>query len=112
LLGGTAAEPVLAAAGRGLASRTGVAVRPYVVVNRLFGPHVTVTGLLGGREVLAALRKGPLADGEWLLAPRTFLPAEVGRTLDDITEGELSAACGGRLALGHDLSTALAVTAR
>ncbi len=45
--------------------------------NRLFGPHVTVTGLLGGREVLDALRGEPLAAGEWLLAPRAFLPGDL-----------------------------------
>ncbi len=52
------------------------------VTNRLFGPHVTVTGLLGGDEVLGALRAAPLAEGEWLLAPRVFLPrsrAHAGR---------------------------------
>ena len=86
LLGGTASAPVLAEAARRLDARTGAAVRPFIVDNALFGPRVTVTGLLGGREVLAALRERPLAAGEWLLAPRTFLPAELGRTLDDVTE--------------------------
>ena len=108
LLGGAASAPVLAEAARRLTARTGAAVRPFVVDNALFGPRVTVTGLLGGREVLAALRERPLAGGEWLLAPRTFLPAELGRTLDDVSETELSAACGGRLALGDDLAAALA----
>ena len=108
LLGGAASAPVLAEAARRLSARTGAAVRPFVVDNALFGPRVTVTGLLGGRDVLAGLRERPLADGEWLLAPHTFLPAELGRTLDDVTEAELSAACGGRLALGADLAAALA----
>lgn len=110
LLGGTAAKPVLAAAAESLAAR-GVAVRPFIVANRLFGPRVTVTGLLGGREVLAALREQPLAGGEWLLAPRTFVPAELGRTLDDVTEAEIAAACDGRFAAGHDLASALALVA-
>jgi putative radical SAM enzyme (TIGR03279 family) len=108
LLGGTASAPVLAAAARRLNARTGAAVRPFVVDNALFGRRVTVTGLLGGREVLAALRERPLAAGEWLLAPRTFLPSDLGRTLDDVSERELAAACGGRLALGADLPGALA----
>jgi NifB/MoaA-like Fe-S oxidoreductase len=112
LLGGTASAPVLAEAACRFNARTDAAVRPFVVDNALFGPRVTVTGLLGGREVLAALRERPLAAGEWLLAPRTFLPAELGRTLDDVTERELAAACGGRLALGDDLATALAAVRR
>ena len=36
-----------------------------------------MTGLLGGEEVLEALRREPLAAGEWLLAPRAFLPAAI-----------------------------------
>jgi putative radical SAM enzyme (TIGR03279 family) len=107
LLGGTASAPVLTAAACGLVARGARAVRPYVVANRLFGPHVTVTGLLGGREVLAALREQPLAAGEWQLAPRVWLPADLSRTLDDVTEAELAAACGGRLALGDDLADAV-----
>jgi putative radical SAM enzyme (TIGR03279 family) len=112
LLGGAVAAPVLAEASRRLALRSSVAVRPFIVVNALFGPRVTVTGLLGGREVIAALLEKPLTEGEWLLAPRTFLPAGLGRTLDDITEEELAAACGGRLALGDDLAAALAAVRR
>ena len=112
LLGGTAAAPVLAEAGRRLVSRTGCVVRPYIVANRLFGGAVTVTGLLGGREVVAALREKPLARDEWLLAPRAFLPEDLGRTLDEVGEKELAAACGGRLALGHDLSSAVAAVSR
>ena len=112
LLGGVAAAPVLAAASRRLAARTGAAVRPFIVANRLFGPHVTVTGLLGGREVADALRERPLAVDEWLLAPRTVAPEGLGRTLDDVSEAELAAACGGRLALGPDLAGAWALAER
>ena len=92
--------------------RTGAAVRPYIVANRLFGGTVTVTGLLGGREVLAALRAQPLGRDEWLLAPRAFLPEDLGRTLDEVSETELAAACGGRLSLGRDLSSAVAAVRR
>ncbi len=86
----------------------GVACRPLVVENSLFGPHVTVTGLLGGDEVLEALRREPLAPGEWLLAPRTFLPADLGRTLDDVSEQALSEACEGRLLVTSGLYEAFA----
>lgn len=102
LLTGEQAAPVVAAACRGLP-----AARPLVVRNRLFGPHVTVTGLLGGREVLDALTVAPLDEGEWLLAPRSFLPAALGRTLDDVNEEELAAACGGRLVVAGSVADAL-----
>ena len=103
LLSGTLAEPVIAGASDVLQRHYDLPVRPLVVPNRLFGPHVTVTGLLGGAEVLEALRRDPLAAGEWLLAPRAFLPAALSRTLDDVGEDELAAACGGRLAVVESL---------
>lgn len=103
VLCGTLAAPVIARVAEQLAG-VGAPLRPFPVVNSLFGEHVTVTGLLGGAEVLAALAAAPLASGEWLLAPRGFLPAALGRTLDDISEEELAAACGGRLALGETLA--------
>jgi len=108
LLTGTLARPVLERAGGLLGAAAGVPVRPFAVENRVFGPHVTVTGLLGGGEVLDALRGDPLAGGEWLLAPRTWLPADLGRTLDDVAEDELEAACGGRLVVAETLSEAFA----
>jgi putative radical SAM enzyme (TIGR03279 family) len=103
LLSGTLAEPVIERASGALQAHYGVPVRPLVVPNRLFGPQVTVTGLLGGAEVLEALRRDPLAEGEWLLAPRLFLPAALGRTLDDVGEDELAAGCGGRLVVVESL---------
>ena len=106
LLTGTLAEPVVARAAEGLRAVLGVPVRPFVVVNDLFGPHVTVTGLLGGAEVLAALGRDPLGAGEWLVAPRAFLPEALGRTLDDVGEDDFAAACGGRLVLAGSLREA------
>lgn len=108
LLTGTLAAPVLARAADVLGPAAGVPVRPLCVENGLFGPHVTVTGLLGGREVLDMLRRDPLAGGEWLLAPRTWLPEDLGRTLDDVEEAELAAACGGQLLVAGSLGDAFA----
>ncbi len=108
LLTGTLAAPVLARAADVLGPAAGVPVRPLVVENGLFGPHVTVTGLLGGAEVLDMLRRDPLAGGEWLLAPRAWLPEDLGRTLDDVGEAELAAACRGRLLVAGSLGDAFA----
>jgi putative radical SAM enzyme (TIGR03279 family) len=112
ILCGALAEPVVAGAAEMLTEALGRPLHAFRVGNRLFGPHVTVTGLLGGREVLDALRDDPLAAGEWLVAPRVFLPAELGRTLDDVGEDELAAACGGRLALADSLRQAFATLSR
>jgi putative radical SAM enzyme (TIGR03279 family) len=112
LLTGALAEPVIDEVAGLLEGALGLPVRPFVVRNRLFGPHVTVTGLLGGAELLEALRSRPLEEGQWLLAPRTFLPAGLGRTLDDVGEDELTAACGGRLVLAGSLVEAFATLSR
>ena len=106
LLCGTLARPVVERVAAVLGAASGVRVRPFPVENALFGPHVTVTGLLGGSEVLEALRRDPLADGEWLAAPRAWLPKDLGRTLDDVGENELEAACRGRLVLADSLGGA------
>ena len=109
LLTGTLAAPVLAEVAVELADADSVCrCGRSPSRNRLFGPHVTVTGLLGGGEVLGALRDEPLADDEWLVAPRSFLPAGLGRTLDDVGEAELAAACGGRFVLAGSLVEAFA----
>ncbi len=108
VLCGTLAEPVVARAAELCAAGCGAPLRPFPVVNRLFGEHVTVTGLLGGAEVLAALAAAPLAPDEWLLAPRGFLPAALGRTLDDVTEEDLAVTCGGRLVVADSLAEGFA----
>jgi len=112
ILCGALAEPVIARAAGMLTAAFDLPVRAFPVENRLFGPHVTVTGLLGGKEVLDALHDDSLAQDEWLVAPRVFLPAELGRTLDDVGEDELAAACGGRLALAESLRQAFATLSR
>ena len=112
ILCGSLAAPVVASAAELLFAAFDLPVRAFPVANSLFGPHVTVTGLLGGREVLDALRDDPLAAGEWLVAPRVFLPVELGRTLDDVGEAEVAAACGGRLALADSLRQAFVTLCR
>jgi putative radical SAM enzyme (TIGR03279 family) len=112
LLTGLLARPVLERTAAILRPAAGVPVRPFAVENSVFGPHVTVTGLLGGAEVLEALRRDPLAEGEWLVAPRVWLPADQGVTLDDVAGDELAAACGGRLVVADTLGDAFARLSR
>ena len=111
LLGGLLVRPVLDEVCSRL-ERAGTTCRPLVVANRLFGAHVTVTGLLGGREVVAALQADPLRPGEWLVAPRDFLPGDRELTLDDVRADDVAAACDGRLALAAGLGDAFARLAR
>jgi putative radical SAM enzyme (TIGR03279 family) len=106
ILCGTLAEPVVTGGAGMLAGAFDLPMRAFPVENRLFGAHVTVTGLLGGREVVDSLRDDALGPDEWLVAPRVVLPAGLGRTLDDVGEDELAAACGGRLILAESLGEA------
>lgn len=101
LLSGVLAAPLVHDAARRLGE-----ARPLVVANRLFGPHVSVTGLLGGREVLERLAVEPLRPDEWLLAPAAFLPPETGLTLDDVPLEALQEACSGRLVVADGLREA------
>lgn len=66
-----------------LAEMTGLQVRVLPVVNRFFGPTVTVSGLLTGQDVVAALRDQMLGGPVFL--PRGMFDASGERTLDDWT---------------------------
>ena len=75
-----------------------------VVDNGFFGPGITVSGLLTGRDIIGALRGGP-----WDLA---VLPPNTvngdGVTLDDLTVAGLEAASGIPVTVGdYDLAASL-----
>jgi putative radical SAM enzyme (TIGR03279 family) len=69
------------------------------VTNRFFGAVTTVSGLLTGRDVIAALQDRPL--GEMVLLPRAMFTgrygagsAPPGMTLDEMTAGQIAAEVG------------------
>ncbi|MBN1935901.1 MAG: DUF512 domain-containing protein [Anaerolineae bacterium] len=66
-----------------LSNKIGVHFEIVPVVNQLFGETVTVSGLLGGREVIAALQAHPL--GDMVCLPRAMFDDAGERTLDDLT---------------------------
>jgi len=81
LVCGKAIEPTLRALSRDLALYTGAEIDVLGVENNLFGPTVTVSGLLGGRDVLAAL-DSHLAGHVFL--PRAMFDQSGELTLDDV----------------------------
>jgi putative radical SAM enzyme (TIGR03279 family) len=85
LVCGTLIAPVMRQAARTLAEAGGVRV---TVVNRLFGGMVTVSGLLGGEDVIAALEGCAL--GDVVCLPRAMLDDAGERTLDDLTVDDMS----------------------
>lgn len=66
-----------------LSGATGVSMHPVAVRNRLFGPTVTVTGLVCGADVVAALEEVEL--GELVLVPDVMLKEGEGVFLDNLT---------------------------
>ena len=69
------------------------------VANEFFGPTVTVSGLLTGRDVIAALQKRDLGDVVFL--PRTLFDAAGEVTLDDMTPPEIGARLGARVEIAR-----------
>lgn len=63
-------------------------------VNHLFGEYVTVTGLLGGRDVIAAARAACIRSEDTILMPASALDSSGERFLDDLTLAELTVTLG------------------
>jgi putative radical SAM enzyme (TIGR03279 family) len=78
-----------------LSVKTGVKLEPVVVKNRLFGARVTVTGLVGGNDIVKALKGRDL--GEAVVVPDVMLKEGEGLFLDDLTVEELERALDTRV---------------
>jgi putative radical SAM enzyme (TIGR03279 family) len=84
------AAPVMRRIAREITRATGLEVRVVPVVNQLFGPIVTVAGLLGGQDTLDTIAR-ELADfgpDDLALLPRVMLDNAGVRFLDDVTLAE------------------------
>jgi putative radical SAM enzyme (TIGR03279 family) len=91
LVTSTMAQPVIEAFAADLRLVENLDVQVLPVVNRFFGPEVTVAGLLCGQDVLdALLANGNL--GDLVLLPRVMLDSEGKRFLDDVTVEDFKAA--------------------
>jgi putative radical SAM enzyme (TIGR03279 family) len=75
-----------------LSEVTGVAIIPVAVKNRLFGPTVTVTGLVCGRDIIAALQGVDL--GDLVLVPDVMMKEGEGVFLDDLSLEDLERELG------------------
>ena len=92
LVCGTLIAPLMTRLMDELAALTGLQVEVLPVVNQFFGPTVTVSGLLVGQDVVAALKERVL-DGPVFL-PRAMFDAAGERTLDDWTLEAMEGALG------------------
>ena len=92
LVCGTLIAPILADIAREFSALTGFGVEVIPVVNRFFGPTVTVSGLLTGQDVVSALEGQDM--GDVVIMPRAMFDASGERTLDDWTPDQLEERLG------------------
>lgn len=75
-----------------LAEKSGVDIVPMAIENRLFGPGITVSGLVAGNDIAAALAGYDV--GSCLLVPDVMLKEGEGVFLDDVTPADLKERIG------------------
>jgi putative radical SAM enzyme (TIGR03279 family) len=80
-----------------LGERTGVELETRAVKNRLFGRSVTVSGLVGGNDIIASLEGVEI--GAALLVPDVMLKEGAGLFLDDVSLEELGTRLGCRIVI-------------
>jgi putative radical SAM enzyme (TIGR03279 family) len=78
-----------------LSSKTGLELVPVAVENRLFGPSVTVSGLVAGHDLITALQGKDI--GRILLIPDVMLKEGEGVFLDDVSLKKLETRLGCRV---------------
>jgi NifB/MoaA-like Fe-S oxidoreductase len=105
LVCGTLIAPVLQRIAREVALLTGVEAPLVPVENRLFGPRVTVSGLLGAADIVEALRR--VAIGDLVVLPRHALDHAGALFLDGGTPEGVAKALGTRLVFASCMSDLL-----
>ena len=91
---GTAAFPLISELAAAAQDKIpGLKINVYAVTNRLFGESITVSGLITGADIIAAVEGRPL--GEELIIPPNCLRSEGDMFLDNMTVEQLSEKLGG-----------------
>ena len=98
---GTLIAPTLLAIADELSGLTGTPIEVAPVANRFFGEHVTVSGLLTGGDVIAALSGRAL---EQVVLPRAMFDAAGELTLDDMTPADLTRELGAPIMMANEIS--------
>ena len=92
VVSGELAAPLLRGVLADLSAITGVATRLHVVRNNLFGPRVTVAGLLTAEDVISQVK--PNLWGDVVALPRAMFDGEGLRTLDEASVSTIEDALG------------------
>lgn len=96
VLTGELSAPVLGEAAMLIEERLGLDIEVMPLANRLFGGEVSVAGLLGGAEIVEAVRAGARR-GKVLVPDIAFEPG--GLTLDGVSRAEIEDAAPGRVSV-------------
>ena len=75
-----------------LAIKSGVDIVPLAVESKLFGPSITVSGLIAGNDIIAALTGSDI--GSSLFVPDVMLKEGEGVFLDDVSLADLERRVG------------------
>lgn len=94
--------PTMISSIESLNAALGTQIRPVVVENRFFGPEINVSGLLTGRDVLAALEDRP--GDEPVFISNHMISARTNTLLDDMRLDELQTALGRPVIVAEHLS--------
>ncbi len=81
-------------------------IKVIPIENQFFGSTITVSGLLTGRDVIAALRGRDL--GEMVYLPRSMFDARGEITLDGMTVQDMEAALGVKVTVAETMREVLA----
>jgi NifB/MoaA-like Fe-S oxidoreductase len=113
LVCGTLAAPVLARIAGEWKAAAAIDIQLVPVVNQFFGPVTTVSGLLTGQDIIAALRGRPPSDLVFL--PKAMFTgrygagsARPGVTLDGLSLEDLAARIGARVEMAGTMADVLA----
>lgn len=89
---GVSFSPILRTALKRLQGTAGISIRVITARNTLFGPPVTVSGLLSGRDILTAVQGKRI--GSLLLIPSNTLNENEGIFLDNMKIADIEAVVG------------------
>lgn len=104
---GRAAAPALRLMAEEAARVQGLAVEVRVVENTLFGPSITVSGLMSGRDIVRVLKDGP---ADLAVLPRNAFGFEGERTLDEWMVEEIERETGVPIRLGRTAADLVATS--
>jgi NifB/MoaA-like Fe-S oxidoreductase len=105
LVCGTLIAPILKEMADEFGALFSTEIEVIPIENRFFGPTITVSGLLTGKDVVAALKERDF--GEMVCLPRSMFDARGERTLDEMTVEDIESALEVRVTMAETMGEVL-----